>query len=142
MTKCSRCQKEFVKGKYSLCESCLKYGRTYKQKNQDKIIGYNRKRSKKKRIRSLKSYSPVQHDPSKMKLLRMMEEKKISVKQLAEALEVSQTSVLRWIFIEGQYPNDKNRRKLNAYFDEIVFTSERVPKEGVNKQQYGKKKNS
>lgn len=105
--KCSRCGS-------SLDEACTTI-------NCDPCREYVNKAKREKRAKEKKAIRKLKTEATNEKMYRIMQEKNITIKELAEKVNMSNRSVQRWILngIEPRY--DDVRQTINDYLGETIF---------------------
>lgn len=105
---CTRCGKWIEEEQYKICSECREYLRFYKK--------YDIPPARKE---TLINRSPVNEIKNK-KLYQLMIDYRLSTKNLANKISVTQRSVQRWIF-DGLEPKDSNKKEVNEFFGEEIF---------------------
>lgn len=113
--KCTRCGKIIFDKEKTICSECRNYLNYYK-KNEEPPIDNEIKVVNRSPVNEIKNKKLVNAMEEKSRIL----DKKIGTVKLAEEIGISSRSIQRYIF-KGAEPSDKNKKKINNYFDKKIF---------------------
>lgn len=104
--KCIRCGKMLQEEGFKTCKTCRSNLAAYKKMVRKGV--------------KLKVNMEVDH-PGKKYVLQMIQDRKVTTKQISEALGVAQRTVELWLQDNDQEPNSENKDKINKYFKKKLF---------------------